>query len=101
MKKIRVLVVDDSAFMRKMLSVMLSSDPRIEVIDTARNGEICLEKIVKLQPDVVTLDIEMPVMDGMTTLEEIMKRHPIPVVMVSSVSDSQTKKTLQAISKGA
>lgn len=101
MKKIRVLVVDDSAFMRKMLSDMLSSDPRIEVIDTARNGEICLEKIVKLQPDVVTLDIEMPVMDGMTTLEEIMKRHPIPVVMVSSVSDSQTKKTLQAISKGA
>jgi len=101
MKKIRVLVVDDSAFMRKMISDMLSSNKHIEVVGTARNGEVCLEKIPKLQPDVITLDIEMPIMDGITTLEQIMKNHPTPVVMVSSVSDDQTMKAIHAITKGA
>lgn len=101
MKRIRVLVVDDSAFMRKMLSDMLSSDKRIDVVGTARNGAICLEKIPKLKPDVITLDIEMPVMDGIETLEHIMEKNPVAVVMVSSISDEHTRKTIDAISKGA
>lgn len=101
MEKIRVLVVDDSAFMRTLISNMLSRDPNIEVVGTAQNGQVCLEKIPKLKPDVITLDIEMPVMDGLTTLEQILEKFPTPVVMVSSISDESTMKTLHAISKGA
>ncbi|API93905.1 MULTISPECIES: protein-glutamate methylesterase/protein-glutamine glutaminase [Virgibacillus] len=101
MNIIRVLVIDDSAFMRKILSDMLASDPRIEVVGTARNGEDGLHKIKQLSPDVITLDVQMPVMDGITALKEIMQTHPIPVVMLSSVTEDATIKTIQAISSGA
>lgn len=98
---IRVIVIDDSAFMRKVISNILESSPTIEVIATARNGEDGLNKIEKYHPDVVTLDVEMPIMDGMETLERIMKSHSLPVVMLSSVSDKDKEKVVQAMSKGA
>lgn len=101
MKKINVLVIDDSAFMRKMISEILSSDDRIKVVGTARNGKDGLAKIKQLSPDVVTLDIEMPILDGISTLQEIMKTNPLPVVMVSSITSRGAMKTIHAISKGA
>jgi two-component system, chemotaxis family, protein-glutamate methylesterase/glutaminase len=101
MNPIRVIVIDDSAFMRKVISDLLISDPRIEVIATARNGQDGLEKIKQLNPDVVTLDIHMPVMDGITALKELMQSHPTPVVMLSSATEDASFKTIQAISSGA
>ncbi|MCG3419075.1 protein-glutamate methylesterase/protein-glutamine glutaminase [Oceanobacillus jordanicus] len=101
MKSIRVLVIDDSAFMRKVIKDMLESDQRIQVIATARNGEDGIRKIKKLSPDVVTLDIHMPVMDGITALQYIMGECPVPVVMLSSATAEGADKTLQAISNGA
>ena len=101
MNPIRVIVIDDSAFMRKVISDLLTSDPRIEVIATARNGQDGLEKIKQLNPDVVTLDIHMPVMDGITALKELMQSHPTPVVMLSSATEDASIKTIQAISSGA
>lgn len=101
MKPIRVIVIDDSAFMRKMISDILASDERIEVAATARNGEDGIKKTVELTPDVVTLDVEMPVMDGIAALREIMHRKPTPVVMLSSVTREGAEKTVQAISNGA
>lgn len=98
---IRVLIIEDSAFMRKMISEILASDHRIQVLGTARNGEDGLKKIKLLSPDVVTLDIEMPVMDGITTLEKIMKTDPLPVVMLSSLTSKGAEKTVLAISIGA
>ncbi len=99
--KIRVLVTDDSPFMRKILSDLLSADPRIEVAGTARDGDDALAKIVKLSPDVVTLDVEMPRRDGLATLEEIMRRFPLPVIMVSSLTSEGAQTTLRALSAGA
>src|SRR5690625_861266 len=99
MDPIRVLIIDDSAFMRKMITNILESDYRIQVLGTARNGVDGLKKINKLTPDVVTLDIEMPVMDGITTLDKIINTNPLPVVMLSSKTNS--KKVIQAMSKGA
>ncbi|GIO26171.1 protein-glutamate methylesterase/protein-glutamine glutaminase [Ornithinibacillus bavariensis] len=101
MTPIRVIVIDDSAFMRKMITDILDSDKRIQVIATARNGEEGIKKIKLLAPDVVTLDVEMPIMDGLTALSFIMKEHPIPVVMLSSLTKEGTKNTLQAITTGA
>lgn len=101
MTQIRVLIVEDSAFMRKMLSDILSSDDRIHVVGTARNGADGLKKLESLSPDVVTLDIEMPVMDGITTLEKIMEANPLPVVMLSSLTSHGAEKTVLAISTGA
>lgn len=101
MKSIGVLVIDDSAFMRKVIKDMLESDQRIQVIATARNGEDGIRKIKKLSPDVVTLDIHMPVMDGITALQYIMGECPVPVVMLSSATAEGADKTLQAISNGA
>ena len=101
MKSIRVLVIDDSAFMRKVIKDMLESDQRIQVIATARNGEDGIRKIKKLSPDVVTLDIHMPVMDGITALQYIMGECPVPVVMLSSATAEGADRTLQAISNGA
>ncbi|MFS0672455.1 protein-glutamate methylesterase/protein-glutamine glutaminase [Ornithinibacillus sp. 179-J 7C1 HS] len=98
---IRVIVIDDSAFMRKMITDILESDNRINVIATARNGADGLKKIKELSPDVVTLDVEMPVMDGITALTYIMKEHPLPVVMLSSLTKEATNSTLQAITNGA
>ena len=101
MNKIKVLVVDDSAFMRKSLSLLLESDPQIEVIATATDGLIAIEKIKSLKPDIVTLDIEMPKMDGITALGKIMKECPTPVIMVSSLTIEGADVTLKALELGA
>lgn len=101
MKTIRVLVVDDSAFMRKVISDILSDDPSIEVIDRAKNGKECVEKVKSLQPDVVTLDLEMPVMNGLEALEQLMIEHPVPVVMLSSVTSEGAEQTIRALELGA
>lgn len=96
-----VLVVDDSAFMRKTISDMLNSDPKINVVGTARDGQDALKKIPMLHPDVITLDVNMPRMDGLTTLKEIMKNDPIPVVMLSSWTQKGADITIEALEHGA
>lgn len=101
MSKIRVLVVDDSAFMRKVITDILASDPDIEVIDRARNGLECIEKVKQLNPDVITLDIEMPVMNGLEALELLMVQHPLPVVMLSSLTKEGADATIRALEYGA
>ncbi|QDP40195.1 protein-glutamate methylesterase/protein-glutamine glutaminase [Radiobacillus deserti] len=101
METIKVLVVDDSAFMRKMISNILNADSRINVVGIAPNGQEALAKIHLLKPDVITLDVEMPIMDGISTLKKIMTDFPIPVVMLSSLTSKGADKTLQAISLGA
>lgn len=98
---IKILVVDDSAFMRKSLSILLESDPQIKVIDTATDGVVAIEKVKRLKPDIVTLDIEMPNMDGLTALEKIMKECPTPVIMVSSLTTEGADSTLKALELGA
>ncbi|WP_430482176.1 protein-glutamate methylesterase/protein-glutamine glutaminase [Rossellomorea marisflavi] len=98
---INVLVVDDSAFMRKLISDYLRSESSIEVIGTARNGEDAIKKIKRLRPDVVTLDIEMPVMNGLEALKVIMDEHPVPVVMLSSTTREGADETVKAMSIGA
>ncbi len=99
--KVRILVVDDSAFMRKALTMMLESDPQIEVVGTARDGHEGVEKARLLKPDLVTMDIEMPRMDGLTALREIMSKNPIPVMMISSISTEGAQATLDALEMGA
>ena len=99
--KINVLVVDDSAFMRKAISMMLEEDPGIKVIGMARDGEEAIAKVAHLKPDLVTLDIEMPRMDGLTALSRIMKENPTPVVMVSSLTSEGADATLEAFDRGA
>jgi two-component system, chemotaxis family, protein-glutamate methylesterase/glutaminase len=98
---IKVVVVDDSAFMRKALSTMLAKDPEIEVVATARDGEEGLEMIRRHQPDVVTMDIEMPRMDGLTALRHVMMEMPRPVLMVSSLTTEGAEATLKAMDLGA
>lgn len=98
---INVLVVDDSAFMRRIISDMLNEDSELKVIDTCRNGKDALSKIKNLKPDVVTLDVEMPIMDGLETLENIMKSSKIPVVMLSSLTLDGAEATLKALELGA
>lgn len=98
---IKVVVVDDSAFMRKAISTMLAKDPEIDVVATARDGIEGLELIRKHNPDVVTLDIEMPRMDGLTTLRHIMMEMPRPVLMVSSLTNEGAEATLKALDLGA
>ena len=83
---IRVLVVDDSAFMRQIITKMLQADPRVQVIGTAMDGQDGLDKVKALNPDVVTLDLEMPRMNGLECLKFIMAEHPCPVVIVSSLA---------------
>ncbi|WP_027186188.1 protein-glutamate methylesterase/protein-glutamine glutaminase [Desulfovibrio inopinatus] len=98
---IHVVVVDDSAFMRKAISTMLDKDPDIKVVAVGRNGEEGLELIRKHNPDVVTLDIEMPRMDGLTALRHIMMEMPKPVLMVSSLTTEGAEATLKAMELGA
>lgn len=100
-KQIQVLVVDDSTFMRKSLSAMLTSDPRIAVAGMARNGEEALQQVLQLNPDVVTMDVEMPGMNGIDALKRIMAEHPVPVVMVSSLTAEGAGDTLKALELGA
>jgi two-component system, chemotaxis family, protein-glutamate methylesterase/glutaminase len=99
--KIRVLVVDDSALMRKLIPSILARDPEIEVVGTAMDGEFALKKIEELRPDVVTLDLEMPRMDGMETLRLIMRRAPLPVILFSTHSKEGAYSTLKALALGA
>jgi two-component system chemotaxis response regulator CheB len=101
LRRIRVLVVDDSAFMRTALSRMIASEPDLEVVAAAGNGNEALERIAALDPDVVTLDVEMPGINGLETLREIMSRYPRPVIMVSSVTEADAEATLTALSAGA
>ncbi len=98
---IRVLVVDDSAFMRFTIGKFLNEAEGISVLGSARDGEEALELIQKLNPDVITLDVEMPHMDGLTTLREIMARFPRPVVMLSSLTSEGAMETVQALTIGA
>jgi two-component system chemotaxis response regulator CheB len=98
---INVLIVDDSAFMRKSLSIMLESDPGIKIIGTARDGLEGYEKAKELRPDIITMDVEMPRMDGLTALEKIMKDCPTPVIMVSSITTEGAEATLKAMDLGA
>lgn len=100
-KKIRVLVVDDSAVVRQSLSTILESDPGIEVMGTAADPIIAVKKIMKEIPDVITLDIEMPRMDGLTFLRKIMSQHPIPVVVISSLTSEGTEVAMKALEYGA
>lgn len=100
-KKVRVLIVDDSALIRGVMSDVLSDDPEIEVIGTAPDPYIARDKIKQLNPDVLTLDVEMPKMDGLTFLQKIMIGHPMPVVMVSSLTEAGCETTLRALELGA
>lgn len=99
--KIKVLIVDDSAVVRQTLSSILSTDPKIEVLDTASDPYYAAKKIQSRVPDVITLDIEMPRMDGLTFLKKIMTQHPIPVVIISSLTDKGTLTALKALELGA
>lgn len=97
----KVLVVDDSAFMRKLISSFIETHPELEVIGTARNGQDAIDKISRLKPDVVTMDIEMPLMNGLEALKEIMAKHPLPVVMLSSTTKIGAENTILAMEYGA
>lgn len=102
MGKIRVLIVDDSAVIRKVLGDCLSADPDIEVVGTAANGKIALDKLSELKPDVVTLDIEMPEMNGLETVKHVRKEYPkLPIIMCSSLTAAGATHTLDALAFGA
>jgi len=101
LKKVRVLVVDDSALMRKLIPQMIEEDQSIEVVGTAMDGNFCLKKIEELHPNVVTLDLQMPGMNGIDTLKEIMRRNPLPVIVVSSHSVEGASITFKALGLGA
>ena len=98
---IRVLIADDSAFMRKVLSDLFNSQSDFEVVGTAVNGQDTVEKVKRLQPDVLTLDVVMPVMDGLEALAIIMEQCPLPVVMISSATQKGTNETIRALALGA
>jgi two-component system chemotaxis response regulator CheB len=102
MKKAKVLVVDDAMLIRRMVTDVLVADPAIEVVGEAANGRIALQKIAQLGPDLVTLDVEMPEMNGLQTLKEIRKTHPrLPVIMFSAVTERGAANTLEALHYGA
>jgi len=98
---LRVMVVDDSAFMRKIITNMINSDPQLTVVGTAFNGLDALKKISQLRPDVITLDVNMPRMDGLTTLKRIMKQHPLPIIMLSAATQEGAETTFTALKLGA
>lgn len=101
LQKTKLLVVDDSAFMRKLISDFFSDHRHIEVIGSARNGKDAIKKIEQLKPDVVTMDVEMPEMNGMEALKEIMQKYPLPVIMLSSTTKRGAENTLMAMEYGA
>ena len=98
---IRGLVDDDSAFMRKVLSDLFKGENDFEVVDVARNGAEAVDKVLQYSPDVVTMDVEMPVLDGLSALEKIMAVKPTPVIMVSSLTKNGADATIKALSLGA
>jgi two-component system chemotaxis response regulator CheB len=100
-RKIRVLIVDDSAIVRKALSDIVSSHPGLEVAGTAPDPFVARDKILALKPDVLTLDIEMPRMDGLTFLKKLMRFHPLPVVVVSSLGQASSRAAIEALQSGA
>lgn len=100
-EKIKVLIVDDSAVVREMLSGIINSDPNMEVVGTASDPYFARDKIKKLDPDVLTLDVEMPRMDGLSFLRKLMQAHPMPVIMVSSKTQGNCRATIQALELGA
>ncbi len=100
-RKIRVLIVDDSAVVRQALTDILTSDPQIEILATASDPFIAAQKIREVVPDVITLDVEMPRMDGITFLQKIMSQHPVPVVMCSSLTEKGSETALKALEYGA
>ncbi|BAA29571.1 protein-glutamate methylesterase/protein-glutamine glutaminase [Pyrococcus horikoshii] len=100
-RKIKVLVVDDSAFMRKVLKDIINSDPELEVCGEARDGIEAIEMVQKCRPDVVTLDVEMPRMNGLDALRVIMKRYPVPVIMISALTQEGADATIKALEYGA
>jgi two-component system chemotaxis response regulator CheB len=101
MEPFKVLVVDDSAFMRKLISDLVMQDPRYKVIATARNGEDAIEKTKQLKPDIITMDIEMPEMNGLEALRLIMEIQPTPIVMLSSLTADGAEETIRALELGA
>ncbi|HCJ29177.1 MAG TPA: chemotaxis response regulator protein-glutamate methylesterase, partial [Pseudomonas sp.] len=98
---VKVLVVDDSGFFRRRVSEILSSDPNIQVIGTATNGREAIDQALTLKPDVITMDYEMPMMDGITAVRQIMQRCPTPVLMFSSLTHEGARVTLDALDAGA
>src|SRR5688572_7303615 len=100
-KPIRVLIVDDSALIRQLLTTLLSADPEIEVVGTADDPIVARDRIKALSPDVVTLDVEMPHMDGITFLRKIMTLRPMPVIMISTLTQAGADITLEALEIGA
>lgn len=101
MKKIKVFIIDDSAVVREILSERLAEDDRIEVVGTAVDPFVARDKLAKLAVDVITLDVEMPRMDGLTFLRHLMRQHPMPVILVSSVADKGNQAGIQALELGA
>ncbi len=100
-RRTRVLIVDDSAVVRKILSATISTEPTLEVVGTAPDAFVARDKILSLKPDVITLDIEMPGMDGLTFLRKLMRYHPLPVVVISSVGPASCAAALEALNCGA
>ncbi|BBH20854.1 chemotaxis response regulator protein-glutamate methylesterase [Paenibacillus baekrokdamisoli] len=97
----RVLVVDDSAFMRKIICDLIAADSQFEIVATAKNGREAIEAVVEWKPDVITMDLEMPVMNGLEALGRIMNIKPTPIIMLSSISDDGTRETIKALQNGA
>ena len=98
---VKVLVVDDSGFFRRRVSEILSADPDIQVVGTATNGREAIDQALALKPDVITMDYEMPMMDGITAVRQIMQRCPTPVLMFSSLTHEGARVTLDALDAGA
>ena len=98
---VKVLIVDDSLVMRKAISRMLSKDPDIQVVGTAVNGQDAIEKVETSKPDVITMDVEMPVMDGLEALRHIMSKNPVPVIMLSALTKEGADITMEALNLGA
>ncbi|EMR03987.1 protein-glutamate methylesterase/protein-glutamine glutaminase [Cesiribacter andamanensis] len=101
MEKIKVFIIDDSALMRQVLTDLLQADPQLKVIGTAADPFIAAKKLAEEAPDVITLDIEMPRMDGLTFLKKLMAQHPVPVVVISSLTDRGSESALRALEYGA
>jgi two-component system chemotaxis response regulator CheB len=102
MRRIRVLIVDDAVVVRKIVSAVLAEDPEIEIVGTAANGRIALQKLTQVNPDLVTLDIEMPELDGLQTLKALRSTHPrLPVIMFSTLTERGASATIEALTLGA